>query len=219
MTTPPTRVVIADDHPVFRDGLSALLESVGLEVVGQAATGAEAIEVCAEHHPDVVVMDIQMPDMDGIEATRRLRAEGEGAAILMLTMSDDDDSVYAALRAGASGYVLKDADQEDLLRAIDSVAKGEVIFGGDVGRKVLEHFARPPSGASSAFPQLSERELEVLELVATGANNGAIARRLFLSEKTVRNHVSNIFTKLQVSDRAEAIVRARRAGLGESQGS
>ena len=213
----PLRVLIADDHPVFRDGLTALLKSVGMEVIAEAATGNDAITATLEHDPDVVVMDIRMPGLDGIEATRRLRAEGSKAGILILTMFEDDDSVFAALRAGASGYILKDAEQDDLTRAIESIASGEVIFGGGVAEKVLTHFAQEPK--SSAFPELTDREREILELVATGANNSSIARRLFLSEKTVRNNVSNIFTKLQVADRSEAIVKAREAGLGGSSSS
>lgn len=217
MTARPLRVLIVDDHPVFRDGLAALLESVGMDVVAEAATGSDAITATLEHLPDVVVMDIKMPGLDGIEATRRLRAAGSDAAVLILSMFEDDDSVFAALRAGASGYMLKDADQEDLSRAIKAIASGEVIFGGGVAEKVLTHFAQgsKPAGAQS-FPQLTEREREILVLVATGANNSSIARRLFLSEKTVRNNVSNIFTKLQVADRSEAIVKAREAGLGGS---
>ena len=211
------RVLIADDHPVFRDGLAALLTSVGMEVVAEAPNGSDAIAATLEHKPDVVVMDIKMPGLDGIEATRRLRAQGSEAAILILTMFEDDDSVFAALRAGASGYILKDADQDDLTRAIESIARGEVIFGGGVAQKVLTHFAQgPKSSGPVTFPQLTDREREILELVATGANNSSIARRLFLSEKTVRNNVSNIFTKLQVADRSEAIVKAREAGLGGS---
>jgi DNA-binding NarL/FixJ family response regulator len=208
------RVVIVDDHPVFRDGLSALLTSVGIEVVGQADGGEPAIEMATELQPDVVIMDIKMPGIDGIEASRRLRTQGFEPAILILTMFEDDDSVFAALRAGASGYVLKDANQEDLVRAIRSVASGEVIFGGGIASKVLRYFAAGPKTSAQPFPELTEREREILELVASGANNTSIARRLFVSEKTVRNNVSNIFTKLHVADRSEAIVKAREAGLG-----
>ena len=217
MSGRPLRVLIADDHPVFRDGLKALLDSVGMDVVAEAPNGTDAITATLEYEPDVVIMDIKMPGLDGIEATRRLRAQGSEAAILILTMFEDDDSVFAALRAGASGYMLKDADQDDLTRAIESIASGEVIFGGGVAQKVLTHFARgSKSPGTAVFPQLTDREREILELVATGANNPSIARRLFLSEKTVRNNVSNIFTKLQVADRSEAIVKAREAGLGGS---
>lgn len=215
MTARPLRVLIADDHPVFRDGLAALLKSLGMDVVAEAANGSDAITATLEHRPDVVVMDIKMPGLDGIEATRRLAASGSEAAVLILTMFEDDDSVFAALRAGASGYILKDADQEDLRRAIEAIARGEVIFGGGVAQKVLTHFAHgSKSSGAETFPQLTDREREILELVATGANNASIARRLFLSEKTVRNNISNIFTKLQVADRSEAIVKAREAGLG-----
>ena len=212
------RVVIADDHPVFRDGLTALLSTVGIDVIAEVASGEEAMSATLEHDPDVVIMDIKMSGLDGIEATRRLRAQGSRTAILILTMFEDDDSVFAAMRAGASGYVLKDADQDDLLRAIDSVAKGEVIFGSSVARKVLDHFARGPRGGPQPFPELTDREREILSLVATGADNSSIARRLFLSEKTVRNNVSNIFTKLHVTGRSEAIVKAREAGFGNPSG-
>jgi DNA-binding NarL/FixJ family response regulator len=213
------RVVIVDDHPVFRDGLSALLTSVGMDVVGEAENGSSAIEVSTELQPDVVIMDIKMPGLDGIEASRRLRSQGFEPAILILTMFEDDDSVFAALRAGASGYVLKDANQEDLVRAIRTVASGEVIFGGGVASKVLRYFAVGSKTSAEPFPELTDREREILELVASGSNNASIARRLFLSEKTVRNNVSNIFTKLHVADRSEAIVKAREAGLGGGSGS
>ena len=216
MSEQPLRVLIADDHPVFRDGLAALLTSVGMDVVAEAPNGTDAIAATLEHRPDVVVMDIKMSGLDGIEATRRLRAQGSEAAILILTMFEDDDSVFAALRAGASGYILKDADQDDLTRAIESIARGDVIFGGGVAQKVLTLVRMAKSSGRVTFPQLTDREREILELVATGANNSSIARRLFLSEKTVRNNVSNIFTKLQVADRSEAIVKARKAGLGGS---
>ena len=214
MSEPSLRVLIADDHPVFRDGLAALLTSVGMEVVGEASNGSDAVAKTVEFGPDVVIMDIKMPEVDGIEATRRLRQQGSSAAILVLTMFEDDDSVFAALRAGASGYMLKDADHDELLIGIGAVAKGEVIFGGGVAQKVLEHFAHGSKTSAQPFPQLTAREHEILELVASGTSNPIIARRLFLSEKTIRNNVSNIFAKLQVASRAEAIVKARDAGLG-----
>jgi DNA-binding NarL/FixJ family response regulator len=213
-TEPSTKILIAEDEAIIRLDLKEMLEEEGFRVVGEASDGEAAIRLAQERDPDVVIMDIKMPGLDGIEASRRLRAQGFEPAILILTMFEDDDSVFAALRAGASGYVLKDANQEDLVRAIRTVASGEVIFGGGVARKVLRYFAIGSKGAAEPFPELTDREREILELVATGANNASIARRLFLSEKTVRNNVSNIFTKLHVADRSEAIVKAREAGLG-----
>ena len=207
--------VLADDHPVFRDGLEALLSSVGIEVVGTAASGDEALSVVSETDPDVVVMDLHMPGMDGIKATAALTSRGGRAKVLVLSMLDDDDSVFAALRAGAAGYVLKDAGPDEIVSAIQAVARGEVIFGSSIAQRVLAHL----SGAAPAvrpFPQLTAREHEILELVAEGASNSSIATRLFLSEKTVRNNVSNVLAKLQVSGRPEAIVKARDAGLGKS---
>jgi DNA-binding NarL/FixJ family response regulator len=209
-----TTVVLADDHPVFVDGLRALLSSMDIEVLGTASSGEEAVRVAQEHRPDVVVMDLHMPEMNGIEATAALTASKEPARVLVLSMLDDDDSVFAALRAGAAGYVLKDAGQDEIVRAIEAVARGEVIFGASIAKRVLEHL----SGAATSprpFPQLTEREHEILELVAEGASNQSIAKRLFLSEKTVRNNVSNVLAKLHVSGRSEAIVKAREAGLGK----
>jgi DNA-binding NarL/FixJ family response regulator len=208
------RVAIADDHPVFLDGLRAVLTSLeDIEVVGQAATGHETVALVEREHPDVVVMDLHMPDMNGLEATREIVRAHPDTGVLVLTMFDDDDSVFAAMRAGAQGYLLKGAAQADILRAIEAVARGEAIFGPAVARRVLRYFASAGS-RPDAFPELTTREREVLDLIAQGAGNEAIARRLGLSGKTVRNHVSNIFAKLQVATRAEAIVRAREAGLG-----
>lgn len=207
-----TTVLIADDHPVFRDGLRALLSSVGIDVVGEAASGKEAIEVAIREEPDVVVMDLHMPDMNGIEATRQLSSSGCRSRILVLSMLEDDDSVFSALRAGASGYVLKDAGQEEIIRAIHAVAGGEAIFSKAIAARVLDQVVRP--AAPSVFPQLTAREHEILELIARGSGNAEIARKLFLSEKTIRNNVSNILAKLHVSGRSEAIVKAREAGLG-----
>jgi DNA-binding NarL/FixJ family response regulator len=213
--TDPVRVLIADDHPMFRDGLAGLIRAgAGTELVGEAATGTEAVQLARRVQPDVVVMDLHMPDLDGIEATRRIVADSPHIAVVVLTMFDDNDSVFSALRAGARGYLLKGADHEQIQRAVRSVADGEVIFGAELAARMMAYFAAPPHPAPALFPQLTEREREVLELVAEGQSNGVIAGRLSLSQKTVRNHVSNILTKLQVADRAQAIVRAREAGLG-----
>ena len=220
MTEPSTagtiRIVLADDHPVFRDGLRALIDrSPDLELVGEAATGLEAVAVTAANNPSVVLMDIRMPGMTGIEATRQILQAQPDARILVLTMSEDDDSLFAAMRAGARGYLPKDADSEDLVRAIRAVAVGDVIFGESIATR-LQSFFRADRGrpASDPFPELTDREDEVLELIARGRSNGEIARRLEISDKTVRNHVANIFNKLHVADRSQAIVRAREAGLG-----
>ena len=212
------RVVIADDHDSFRSGLGSLLSQVdGLVVVGEAANGEEAVTRVATLQPDVVLMDLAMPETDGIEATRRIVDAAPHVAVLVLTMSDDDDSVFAAVQAGARGYVLKGAQRAELVRSIRAVAAGDAIFGPAVARRLVAYFARPrPSGADTAFPELTEREREILELIAQGRSNADITAQLVLSPKTVRNHVSNIFSKLQVRDRAEAIVRAREAGLGGS---
>ena len=211
-----TTTVLVDDHPVFRDGLETLLSSVGIEVVGTATSGEQALDVARETDPDVVVMDLHMPGMNGIKATAELTASGARARVLVLSMLDDDDSVFAALRAGASGYVLKDATPDEIVSAIQAVARGEVIFGSSIAQRVLAHL----SGAAPSirpFPQLTAREHEILEFVAEGASNSSIAARLFLSEKTVRNNVSNVLAKLQVSGRSEAIVKARDAGLGKRE--
>ncbi|MBB3085457.1 response regulator transcription factor [Geodermatophilus sabuli] len=211
----PLRVAVVDDHPVYRDGLAVLLGSVsGLVVVGTAADGAEAVALAREEQPDVVVMDVQMPVLDGIEATRRITAESPSIGVVVLTMSEDDGTVFAAVRAGARGYLLKGADQEEVIRAITTVAGGGAVFGAALARRIGEFFAAGPTGPETAFPQLTTREREVLELVAAGRSNAQIAAALYLSPKTVRNNVSNVLTKLQVTDRAQAIVRAREAGLG-----
>ena len=214
MTIEPTRVLVADDHPMFRSGLRTLLAGAeGVELVGEASTGQEAVVLALDLQPDVVVMDLQMPEVNGVEATRRITAASPHIGVLVLTMFEDDDSVFAAMRAGARGYLLKGAGQEEILRAIAAVASGDAIFGPAVAERVIAFFAsssRPPQ----PFPELTDREREVLELLAQGKSNQVIARELFLSQKTVRNHVSNIFTKLHVADRAHAIIRARGAGLG-----
>jgi DNA-binding NarL/FixJ family response regulator len=208
------RVLLADDHPLVRDGLKAALATLSdVEVVAEAATGSAAIREALLHRPDVVVMDLQMPEGNGIEATRELARALPSAAVLVLTMFDDDDSVFAAMRAGARGYVLKGAEQQEIARAITAVAAGEAIFGPGVATRVLAYFAAPPRTASP-FPELTAREREVLDLLAAGHNNHQIAQRLTLSAKTVANHLSAIFAKLQVADRTQAILRARDAGLG-----
>jgi DNA-binding NarL/FixJ family response regulator len=205
-------VVIADDHPLFRDGLRALLSATpGFEVIGEADSGAEAVATSLSTQPDVVVMDLHMPGLGGIEATRRIVHTSPHVGVLVLTMLEDDESLFAALRAGARGYVLKGAAQEDIIRAIEAVARGGAIFGPQVAARMTTYFARAPQAALTAFPQLTEREREVLGLIAQGYNNTAIADRLRIQAKTVRNHVSNIFAKLHVADRAQAIVRAREA--------
>ncbi len=209
------RVVVADDHPAFRRGLELMLVDFDdLQVVGAAETGARAVELAGSLTPDVVLMDLRMPDLDGIEATRQL-ASNEGApAIVVLTMFEDDDSVFAAMRAGAHGYLLKGADQDEIVRAIRAAAAGEAIFGPEIAARVIHHFAQGAGSATTAFPSLTERERGVLEMIAAGKGNATIAHELMISLKTVRNHVSNVFTKLQVSDRSAAIVKARKAGLG-----
>lgn len=211
----PIRVLIADDHPLFRDGLAALFrEAADTELVGAAATGAEAVELARQLQPDVVVMDLRLPGMTGTEATRRVVADSPHIAVVVLTMFDDGDSVFAALRAGARGYLLKGANREQVLRAVRAAAAGEAIFGTGLASRLLSYFAAEAAAQPAPFPQLTDREREVLELVAQGRSNTAIAARLHLSQKTIRNNVSNILTKLQVADRAQAIVRARDAGLG-----
>jgi DNA-binding NarL/FixJ family response regulator len=215
---PMVRVLLADDHPVYRLGLRALLDSVdGLEVVGEAQTGAEAVAATAELQPDVVVMDLRMPGLNGIEATRRIVKESPGAAVLMLTYSDDDHSVLDAMLAGARGYVLKEAGKDAILRALHDVASGEMIFGASIAKRMPQLLGTGRAGtAPRPFPALTGREHEVLELLARGLNNGAIAARLGVGDKRVRNCVTEIYNKLGVADRAQAIIRARDAGLGRA---
>lgn len=212
----PIRVLVADDHTLFRDGLQSLLGSVSdVEVVGEAGNGKEAIAAAFEFEPDVILMDILMPVVSGIEATKKITATLPDVGVVMLTMYDDDDSVFAAMRAGARGYILKGADQSEMLRAIRSVASGEALFGPSIATLLLQWFSGKADQPPDPFPELSEREREILELIASGRSNPAIATELYISPKTVRNHVSSIFSKLHVSGRSEAIVRARNAGLGD----
>ena len=216
---PPIRILIADDHLLFRDGLHGLLDAMpDTEVVGEAATGDEAVALATSLQPDVILMDIKMPGLNGIAATREILAANPQIGILILTMFEDDDSVFAAMRAGALGYLLKAAGHEELLRAIRGVNNGEAIFGPGIARRVIGFFASSPAAPPRAFPELSDREEEIVRLIAQGRSNHEIADRLTLSVKTVQNHVSNIFGKLQVADRAQAVIRAHQAGLGADPG-
>ena len=209
------RLLVADDHPLFRHGLRTLLETVpGFEVVGEAVQGEQAVERALALRPDVVLMDLQMPGTGGIAATRAIAEAAPEVRVLVLTLFDDDASLFAALRAGARGYVLKETDETELVRAIRAVANGEAIFGPAVAGRVLAWFAAPRAAPRPAFPELTERERDVLRLIAQGRANPVIARQLGLAPKTVANHVSAIFGKLQVADRTEAMLRARDAGLG-----
>jgi DNA-binding NarL/FixJ family response regulator len=209
------RVLIADDHAAFRGGLRALLASVAqFEVVGEAESGADAIAMAARLQPDIVLMDLNMADLDGTTATRQIVAASPHIAVLVISMYEDDDQVFGALKAGARGYLLKGADRAELTRAIRAVVSGEAIFGPAIARRLVAFFSQPRVLDAVPFPELTGREREILDLVARGLNNAEITQRLVLSPKTVRNHVSNIFSKLQVADRAQAIVRAREAGLG-----
>jgi DNA-binding NarL/FixJ family response regulator len=212
----PLRILIADDHLLFRDGLRALLLAArDMELVGEATTGAEAVSLATELQPDVILMDIQMPGLSGVEATRRIVQASPHIRVLVVTMFEDDRTVLAAMRAGARGYVLKGANYAEMLRAIQAVSSGEAIFSPSVAVRLMDYFANvQPAAPSPIFPELSDREREILDLIAQGRSNTEIAARLFLSPKTVRNHVSNILSKLQVADRTEAAIRAREAGLG-----
>lgn len=218
--TEPVRVLIADDHSLFREGLMAILSTAeDIEVAGEAADGEEAISKATSLHPDVILMDIMMPGMNGIEATKRILKSSPSTGIIILTMLEDDDSVFAAMCAGARGYVLKGADRAEVLKTVGAVAAGEALFGPAIARRLTRFFnhiqasSKAASGLES-FPELTDREREVLELIAQGRSNQEIANRLHISPKTVSNHISNIFGKLQVADRAQAIVKARQAGLG-----
>jgi DNA-binding NarL/FixJ family response regulator len=218
MTSENIRVLIADDHTLFREGLEALLNSVPeIEVLGTVENGQQAIKAAADLQPDVILMDLQMPQVNGIEATRQIVHTSPHIGVIVVTMFEDDDSVFAAMRAGARGYILKGADQNDMLRAIQAVARGEALFGPSIATRLMHYFTPATQPTPQAFPELTEREREILELLAQGLNNAEIAAQVSISPKTVRNHVSNIFNKLQVTDRVQAALRAREAGLGKSQ--
>ena len=210
------RILVADDHAVFREGLRAVLGSeLDMEVVGEAATGKEVVERGDELRPDVVLMDIQMPQINGIEATRRILDANPDVGVVVLTMFEDDDSVFSAMRAGARGYVLKGADPSEILKVVRAVAGGEAYFGPEIARRLVDFFSAPKvTSPEEALPELTARERDILSLIAQGYSNANIAARLFVSPNTVRNHITHIFAKLQVTDRAQAIIRAREAGLG-----
>lgn len=214
----PVRVVVVDDHPVFRAGMVAVLEDAdGVEVAGEAGDGVSALELVARVRPDVVLMDLRMPGGGGLPATAAISASHPDVAVVVLTMDEDEDSVFAALRAGARGYLLKEADGDDVVRALRGVARGEAVFGPRIAQRVVSFFAGgggATARAATPFPQLTEREREVLELLAEGRDNASIARRLVLSEKTVRNRVSDVLAKMRARTRAEAVALARDAGLG-----
>ncbi len=209
-------VLIADDHRLYREGVRKMLSvAPEIEIIGEAASGDEAIAQALALQPDVILMDLKMPDVNGIEATRRILYASPRIGVLVLTMFETDETVFAAMRAGARGYLLKDVDQEDVIRAVKAVSRGEAIFSPAIAERLILYFAAlRPSAADLAFPELTDREREILNLIAQGHSNSEIAERLLLRTKTVQNHVSNIFSKLQVADRAQAIVRARDAGLG-----
>lgn len=212
----PLRVLIADDHPLFRHGIRTLLESTPeFVVVDEASTGEEVIALATTLQPDIILMDIQMPGVNGVEATRQISRESPHIRILMVTMFEDDASVFTAMRGGARGYLLKDAEKGEMLRAIRAVGNGEAIFSPAIATRLIDFFSSPPPAAlAEAFPDLTEREREILNLIAQGQSNIEIAERLVLTHGVVRNYVSNIFSKLQVADRARAIIRAREAGMG-----
>lgn len=212
----PIRVLLADDHPVVRRGLAALLGTLdGFEVVGQAEDGEAAVRETQLTRPDVVLMDVRMPGVDGVEATRRIRKAVPDTAVLVLTMYEDDATVFTAMQAGAQGYLLKGAEQEEIADAIRAVARGQAIFGPGIATRLLEHFAHPPAAAvDDLFPELTAREKEVLQLLAQGRRTAQIAAALHLSPKTVSNNLTTIFTKLEVTDRTAAVIRARERGLG-----
>ncbi len=215
------KVLIADDHIFYREGVRAFLNnSPDIKVVDEAGNGDEAIAKATELKPDVILMDLKMPGMNGIDATRRIHEMAPNIGVLVITMFDDDDSVFAAMRAGARGYLLKDADKDEVVREIIAVERGEAIFSPAIAQRMIKYFSTAPSrmpnkNRPDEFAELTEREVEILELIAQGHNNAVIANKLLLSIKTVQNYVSSILMKLQVADRAQAIVRAREAGYGK----
>jgi DNA-binding NarL/FixJ family response regulator len=210
------RLLIADDHPVFRHGLKALLSAEpGTEVVAEASTGEEAIALAERLQPDIVLMDLNLPGINGIEATRRIVSANAHIGVLVITMFDDD-SVFAAMRAGARGYILKGTEGDETLQAVRAVARGEAVFSPAIAQRLIQYFGAARPAAVKLFPELTEREREVLSLLGQGYTNTAIAERLVISQKTVRNHITSIFSKLQVADRAQAVLRAREAGLGKA---
>jgi DNA-binding NarL/FixJ family response regulator len=211
------RILLVEDHPMFRDGLARMLESVEeFEVVGEAVTGEEAVQLAQKLRPNIILMDLNLPKMSGIEATKQIIQKQPETGVLVLTMYDDDSSVFAAMRAGARGYLLKEANRNEIIRAIQAVGDGEAIFSPSIARRMMYYFeSKSKQVQAEVFPQLTEREREVLDYIARGENNAGIAGVLGLNQKTVRNHVSNILSKLHASDRAHAIIMAREAGLGK----
>jgi DNA-binding NarL/FixJ family response regulator len=211
------RILLVEDHPMFRDGLARMLESVEeFDVVGEAVTGEEAVQLAQQLRPNIILMDLNLPKMSGIEATKQIIQKQPETGVLVLTMYDDDSSVFAAMRAGARGYLLKEANRNEIIRAIQAVGDGEAIFSPSIARRMMYYFeSKSKQVQAEVFPQLTEREREVLDYIARGENNAGIAGVLGLNQKTVRNHVSNILSKLHASDRAHAIIMAREAGLGK----
>jgi DNA-binding NarL/FixJ family response regulator len=219
MNTENIALLIADDHALFREGLQALFSAtLGIEIVGEASTGEEVIALAAKTLPDIILMDINMPDVNGIEATRRILHANATIGIIIVTMLEDDASLFSAMRAGARGYVLKGSNHHELLQTVRAVASGQALFGAPIASRIMRFFKSTiaelkPDLPREAFPELTPRELEVLELIAQGAKNSQIAETLVISDKTVRNHITSIFSKLRVADRAQAIIKARNAGL------
>jgi DNA-binding NarL/FixJ family response regulator len=210
------RILIADDHPLFRKGMRALLGAMpDIEVVGESASGQEAVDRATALQPDMVLMDLQMPGGSGLAAVREITSTSPHIRVLVVTLFEDDDSVFAAIQAGARGYILKDTGEEEMMRAIRAVGDGEAIFSPAIATRLMDYFSASRAVIPEAvFPELTEREREILGRIARGETNAQIAEQLTVSLKTVRNHVSNIYSKLQVADRAQAVIRAREAGLG-----
>jgi len=218
MTAEATTVLVVDDHPLVRQGLLAVLGSAeGIVVLGEASDGDQAIHLVTQLEPDVVLMDLQMPGMHGIDATRAIVAARPTTAVLVLTMFEDDDMVFSAVSAGAMGYLLKGADGSDIIAAVRSAGAGQAVFGAALAGRLRSWFASPPRVAADAFPQLTDRERSILDGVAAGLTNAQIGEREFLSSKTVANNVSNILAKLQLAERGQAIIAAREAGLGRTE--